>query len=67
MDEYMKRLQLAQSGLIAIGGFIETSVSHDDYCAIYKGGKCNCDPDITAMTESSAIRILKDGSIVKLH
>jgi hypothetical protein len=24
-------------------------ISHDDWCAMFKGGVCNCDPDIREM------------------
>ena len=30
-------------------GVRHINVSHDDWCALFKGGVCNCDPDIREM------------------
>jgi len=30
-------------------GLKNIAVCHDDWCAIYKGGYCNCEPDVTIM------------------
>jgi len=27
------------------------NVAHDDWCAIYAGGRCNCDPDIQVIED----------------
>ena len=27
-------------------GVRDINIFHDDWCGIYKGGRCNCDPDI---------------------
>ena len=29
-----------------ISGVKDVDIFHDDWCAIYDGGYCNCDPDI---------------------
>lgn len=29
------------------GGLKIVTVAHDDWCAIYKGGYCNCKPEIS--------------------
>jgi hypothetical protein len=29
------------------GKLYSSAVQHDDWCQIYRGGECNCDPDIT--------------------
>lgn len=29
-----------------VTGLHKVDVNHDDGCAIFKGGACNCDPDI---------------------
>ncbi len=28
------------------GVLTEVVTVHDDWCGIYKGGRCNCDPDV---------------------
>jgi hypothetical protein len=44
--------RLKQDRLVAEGkiplkpGLLHIGVAHDDWCAIFKGGFCNCDPDI---------------------
>lgn len=27
-----------------------TTIAHDDWCRIFKGGECNCSPDVTIST-----------------
>ena len=40
---YMRKLlALAQTR----PGIFPVNIAHDDWCAIYSGGYCNCDPDI---------------------
>jgi hypothetical protein len=41
-----KLIQLHEQGQIPSGSLTEVDICHDDWCAIYKGGYCNCDPDI---------------------
>jgi hypothetical protein len=36
-----------KAGLIQPGKTTVVRVAHDDWCAIYNGGECNCDPDIS--------------------
>jgi hypothetical protein len=31
------------------GTLVHIAVMHDDWCAIFKGGVCNCDPDVETM------------------
>lgn len=33
------------------GTIFHNVVYHDDWCSIYKGGNCNCDPDIVIMSD----------------
>lgn len=48
MHEYMRRLILAKSlGTFPNEGVWDTQCAHDDWCPIYKGKECKCDPDIT--------------------
>jgi len=43
MDNYLKKLILMD---YIPGGYI-AHIWHDDNCQIFRGGRCNCDPDIT--------------------
>ena len=44
---YMKKLlQLQAEGKLPKVGVNEVDVAHDGWCQVYKGGYCNCDPDI---------------------
>ena len=73
--EYVRRLTLALDhglfDLVGSGGVMQTSVAHDDKgrkrCAIYSGGPCNCDPEITISTPTGRFRILRNGRMVKSH
>lgn len=33
------------------------AVYHDDYCGVFKGGDCNCDPDVGSISEEAALRL----------
>jgi hypothetical protein len=44
---YVKEMaRLFDSGVIKRGEAYLVDVAHDDWCAIYHGEPCNCDPDI---------------------
>jgi len=45
---YMKRIAtLQRAGKIpSAPGVYQIDVRHDDWCNIYRGGYCNCDPEI---------------------
>jgi hypothetical protein len=52
--EYIRRLleiQSARGGNFPVmpgkSGHVEATVAHERKCAIFKGGACNCDCDIT--------------------
>ena len=46
-SNYMKVIAEAfRDGMFKTGEVAEITIQHDDWCAIFKGGKCNCDPDI---------------------
>jgi hypothetical protein len=32
------------------GQVIEVNIAHDDWCAHWKGGACNCNPSVTEKT-----------------
>ena len=41
-------LKAATQAGLQRGGVYTTAVLHDDWCHIYKGGNCNCDPVVEA-------------------
>ncbi len=44
---YLKKIErLERAGKLNPRGFTRVNVSHDSWCEIYRGGCCNCDPDI---------------------
>ena len=64
MHNYLKKLQRLQlEGKVPIeqGKSYDTKVAHDDWCNVYKGGECNCDPDISfiEITESNVQQVVK--------
>jgi hypothetical protein len=46
---YVKKiLLLIEAGLLPIEvGLQEIDIRHDDWCGIFQGKRCACDPDIT--------------------
>ena len=60
---YAKKLaRAAELGLLKPGEVGLTNVAHDDDCAHWNGGICDCDPEITitVMDTSRVIRIPED-------
>ena len=54
---YITKLdRLIQEGTISVGGLQHIQVKHDNWCAVYKGKDCNCDPDI----ESDTFKNMRD-------
>jgi hypothetical protein len=50
MHNYEKKIQkLIAEGKYPVepGKFFTAAVKHDDWCRVYGGGECNCDPDVT--------------------
>jgi hypothetical protein len=45
MHNYLKKIAELEREL-APGSVWNALVAHDDSCAIFKDGECNCDPDI---------------------
>lgn len=44
---YVKEMaRLFDAGIIKRGDFLNVLVAHDDWCAIYDGKPCDCEPDI---------------------
>jgi hypothetical protein len=43
-----KLISMQQAGLLPASGACELYVHHDDWCGVFSGGRCNCDPMIEA-------------------
>jgi hypothetical protein len=44
---YMKKLAEMQArGELPAAGLSDVDIAHDDWCAIYTGSYCNCEPEI---------------------
>ena len=43
---YKKLIKLLDEGKMPRGCLSQVDVYHDDWCRIYRGGYCNCEPDI---------------------
>lgn len=47
VDAYIPKLIAAfEAGAIPPGSVGEALILHDDWCAIYEGGRCDCNPEI---------------------
>lgn len=71
MHEYMRRKFLAMERGIypfgAPGTVSEGTICHDDWCEIYKGGECHCDPEITITGPEGSFQILANGDVLKAN
>ena len=48
LNNYQRKLDaLIASGEIKPGDIASVSIAHDQWCEIYQGSFCNCDPDIS--------------------
>jgi hypothetical protein len=43
---FRKLLQLVEQGQVPRDRITEVDICHDGWCRIYRGGYCNCDPEI---------------------
>jgi hypothetical protein len=43
---YRKLLELYRQGKVAPGRLMDVDIYHDDWCRIYRGGYCNCHPEV---------------------
>ena len=61
MNNYQKKLErmFAAGELQPSVGLNDLLVCHDDWCNCFRGGECNCDPDITLRTNVSIEDTLK--------
>jgi hypothetical protein len=44
---YQKVIELFEQGKVPPGCIREVDVWHDEWCDIYRGGYCNCEPEVT--------------------
>jgi hypothetical protein len=58
MHNYLKKIQalLKQSRTPWQPRHYSMGIAHDDWCQIYLGGPCNCDPDISIIEVTAANR-----------
>lgn len=49
MHNYLKKIErmVASGELTPTVGLNDLTVAHDDWCLVFSGRECNCDPDIT--------------------
>lgn len=69
MHEYLRRIEQAvRRGVIEEMDVpvLDMDIFHDDSCALYSGGECNCDPSIVVTTENGSSAILADGTLQRL-
>ncbi len=45
-QKYMAALQRALAGIQLPPGYHNVQVLHDSWCSIFRGGVCNCNPEI---------------------
>jgi hypothetical protein len=43
---YRKLIALYERGVLPPGRVREVDIYHDDWCRIYRGGYCNCEPEV---------------------
>ena len=43
---HKKLMKLFAEGKVLPGSVADVEIRHDDCCRIYRGGYCNCDPEI---------------------
>lgn len=41
-----------RDGRLKLGTLRHIDIFHDDWCAIFKGGECNCNPDVLLRPET---------------
>jgi hypothetical protein len=49
---YKKLMALHGQGKIPTASLTEVDICHDGWCEVYKGGYCNCDPDVKLRPQS---------------
>jgi hypothetical protein len=64
MHNYLKKLErLQHEGKVPAekGKSYDAKIAHDDWCHVYNGGECNCDPAISfvEITEKNSEQVAK--------
>jgi hypothetical protein len=53
----VKLLRLIEAGILPVEvGLQEVDIRHDDWCGVFQGQRCHCDPDITRRPTAQAAR-----------
>jgi hypothetical protein len=54
---YLTKIQQmwASGDLPREAGYHQVAVSHDDWCGVFEGQRCNCDPEITVKWSQPAV------------
>ena len=53
---YLTKIKkLYAEGKIPSASLSNVDIYHDDWCAIYRGGLCDCDPDVVVKTFWQAV------------
>ena len=52
---HAKVMELAKNnpGLFQLGKITHVNVAHDDWCDVYEGRACNCNPDVKLATDET--------------
>lgn len=50
-----KVTRLAKSGQLPKGEVVHIDVIHDDGCPRLRGGRCSCDPEVSARPDTSVL------------
>lgn len=67
MHDYLRRLLAAyQTGRIDATAMMHATVSHEDQCAVWEGGECQCRPTITIMTTTGPVYVDGEGYVVAI-
>jgi hypothetical protein len=49
----LKLLRLHAEGKVPTGGLWHADIRHDDWCAVFRGQYCDCDPDIRFVDDAT--------------
>jgi hypothetical protein len=50
-DDYVRHLPEVGPDALALPGVTHMVVAHDEWCAIYDGSDCNCEPEVRFFAE----------------
>lgn len=52
----IKLEQMIAQGAIPAVGHTGVNVFHDDWCAVFRDGRCDCDPDIELVSDEKEVK-----------